>query len=740
MATLRTQDEVYLLGRKKQCLSGCKLPSNGDVLRVYLHRMSEKGMVKHDAAVQTVKEIEDFWQKARIPVRPFQHAVKKLEDLVGRWEALKKNKGRRSETQEKNEEKFTYIFNDLFDIAHQDALKMIKIVEDKAFLEAQREKGRRGSMAGVDMKLGKQEEVKEKQKQKKLKWNEKQQDEASQYDRNIMLEDSTSSSSTGESEAEEDTAVAGPSTSSKRTRGRKTILSPNVLSALDRTKTSDRYAVHTLSAVLHASGQQIDEFNVNRSSIWRARQQHRKDRCAELKSGFSGEKPLTLHWDGKLMAELTGDDKVDRLPIIVSGSGVEQLLSVPKLPAGTGKAMAEAIYEAVTDWKLENWIRSICFDTTSSNTGRKNGACVLIELMLGKNLLHLACRHHVHEIMLEEVFLVTMGPSTGPDIGIFKRFKSHWSKMALVDYKTGLCDSDVASALQNVADEIIHFCIQQLEVVQPRDDYRELLELTIIFLGGVPPRGVRFAKPGAMHRARFMARLIYGLKIFAFREVFKLTPRELRGIKELCIFGVKHYVKSWYRSRLPTAAPKSDLCLLKSLAADDDRAAKGALKKLVNHLWYLSEELIALALFDPAVTVEEKKAIVAKLETEVDKEPDKKARVDLLSIGTKELSDFVTKNTRNFFVILGLCQDFLNDDPATWASNTTYIAAEETANSLTVTNDTAERGVALIQEYNGLLSKTEEQTQFILQVVREHRKLFPDARKSIIAEGLVGPS
>ena len=64
------------------------------------------------------------------------------------------------------------------------------------------------------------------------------------------------------------------------------------------------------------------------------------------------------------------------------------------------------------------------------------------------------------------------------------------------------------------------------------------------------------------------------------------------------------------------------------------------------------------------------------------------------------------------------------------------MSAEKIANSLTVTNDTAERGVAIILEYNGLLSKTEEQTQFILQVVKEHRKLFPNALKRTVVEGL----
>lgn len=49
-----------------------------------------------------------------------------------------------------------------------------------------------------------------------------------------------------------------------------------------------------------------------------------------------------------------------------------------------------------------------------------------------------------------------------------------------------------------------------------------------------------------------------------------------------------------------------------------------------------------------------------------------------------------------------------------------------------VVNDFAERGVALIQNYNSILTKDENQKQFLLQVVESHRKRFPDARKSTI--------
>ena len=79
------------------------------------------------------------------------------------------------------------------------------------------------------------------------------------------------------------------------------------------------------------------------------------------------------------MKDLTGGKEVDRLPIIVSGSGIDQLLSVPKLPSGPGKAVADAVVAVVIDWGIKDRIKALSFDITSSNTGRKNGACALVE-------------------------------------------------------------------------------------------------------------------------------------------------------------------------------------------------------------------------------------------------------------------------------------------------------------------------------------------------------------------------
>ena len=459
-----------------------------------------------------------------------------------------------------------------------------------------------------------------------------------------------------------------------------------------------------------------------------------------LKSEFNTQKPLVLHWDGKLMADLTGDEKVDRLPIIVSGSDTEQLLCVPKLPSGTGKAMADALMDAVSDWGISGRIKALSFDTTSSNTGRLNGACTLFEQHLGREVLYLACRHHIHEIMLEEAFSVTVGPSSGPEILLFKRFRAFWPNIVFADYKPGIAVPTIAKALTDVMHDLKAFVTDQLEMDHTREDYREVLELTLVFIGGVPSRGLTFRKPGAIHRARFMSRLIYALKMYIFRDAgFKMTDREIRGLSDFCIFGVAAYIRPWFLSRLPTAAPANDLKLLKLLASSTSPAFVGALKKMCGQLWYLSEELIALAFFDQTVEASEKKAMVAALSRQGTEEPAKRISVDHQDQSTileKNLHDFVTHNTRNFFHILSIRDSFLSSDPTTWATNEAYLESEAVVKELRVVNDTAERGVALVQEYSSLLTKNEEQMQFALQVVQEHRKHFPDSKKSTIVQGL----
>ena len=107
-----------------------------------------------------------------------------------------------------------------------------------------------------------------------------------------------------------------------------------------------------------------------------------------------------------MLPDISGNhEKVDRLPILVSGRGVECLLNVPKLPNGI-EAMANAVVTAIKDGHLVENVKVLSFDTTASNSGIRAGEAVLIEQKIEETLLYLACRHHIFQVVLGDIQLL----------------------------------------------------------------------------------------------------------------------------------------------------------------------------------------------------------------------------------------------------------------------------------------------------------------------------------------------
>src|SRR6218665_3268567 len=121
--------------------------------------------------------------------------------------------------------------------------------------------------------------------------------------------------------------------------------------------------------------------------------------------------------------------------------------------------MSDVMIEVLSEWEVKNCIKALSFDTTSSNTGRKNGSCMLVEMQLQKEVLYMACRHHIHEILLEEAFGITMGPSTRPDTLLFKRVKAFWKNMLIFNFKPGIEIQSVAAAVLDFSADDSAFCI-----------------------------------------------------------------------------------------------------------------------------------------------------------------------------------------------------------------------------------------------------------------------------------------
>lgn len=90
-------------------------------------------------------------------------------------------------------------------------------------------------------------------------------------------------------------------------------------------------------------------------------------------------------------------------------------------------------------------------------------------------------------------------------------------------------------------------------------------------------------------------------------------------------------------------------------------------------------------------------------------------------IMNKGIHHFVNQNIRYFFEVLNLSDEFLETHPATWNSNQSYLKSLNIVRALNIVNDTAERGVSLMQEYLQFVKK-EDELQRVLQIVEENRK------------------
>jgi len=154
-------------------------------------------------------------------------------------------------------------------------------------------------------------------------------------------------------------------------RARLEILTPRLSAVLDKCKISDRDAVHLLIACVEATSLNPLDFVINRTSIRLSRQRFRELNASRIKLNFSdlNLKFITIHWDSKILPDITGKTKVDRLSIIATAPNTEQILGVPELSVGTSYEVSSDVYDTLEDWSLLHTVQAFVFDTTASNTG-----------------------------------------------------------------------------------------------------------------------------------------------------------------------------------------------------------------------------------------------------------------------------------------------------------------------------------------------------------------------------------
>lgn len=109
---------------------------------------------------------------------------------------------------------------------------------------------------------------------------------------------------------------------------------------------------------------------------------------------------------------------------------------------------------------------------------------------------------------------------------------------------------------------------------------------------------------------------------------------------------------------------------------------------------------------------------------EEDNEKEKEVQKKLY-LKSEEVSNFVNNElptsllsakSMMMFKRFTLSTNFLKMDPSEWNTPNDYIQGLQTIRSLRVVNDTAGRGVKLMEEFNDKITKDEDQKQFLMKV------------------------
>ena len=749
MASTRSKRDVALLGkaRKESLCSLQQLPTVREVLlRLFFLLKNEKQDLSSSSAL-VIEEVIRLWNRSSITTAEKRNAVQKLKLEYKKYRKAMKNHARGGEAQEKKEAEYNNYSLGLFDIAKGNVMFHIKIQEDRDFLQDQRG-ARMMFLGGTDKEYEARIKVKDKEQKDLERRRRKSKSDIDRLLTKSAVEDDQYSATSSEDDHEDEEYVPqkplrlrsrsplrnepqpGPSVNQRRV-----IDDPLFVASCDRAGVSTRSVMHVVTPALMAAGVNVGELTLSVGSLHEARKEVRTELGKSLQEEFKPEVPLILHFDSKMLLD-SEDGRSDRLAIVVTGMGLEKILSIPSIPAGTGVAMGGAILKVLEEWpQVKPWLAGLCFDTTAANTGVHGGACAVLERSLGSRLLFLACRHHMAELVMSAVFDHFFS-SSGPDIPIFRRFKDFWGSIDQSSYDA-YDDLDQKSCqwISDRANEIEQFVLHHMEKAETRDDYLELLNLTLAYLGKKPK--MAFRRPGAYHRARWMAKGLYCLKIYLFRRQLKkaanfaITKHQEEAIKRLCAFLVSVYVRHWFGAPHAVDAPINDLLLLKEIEAygqlvDADVAGK-AMEKVKGQLWYLSEDLVGLALFSKKVSPDEKKQMLENIASVPPTKKDQR-RVNLnIKTGPKiadlKLSRFVTQRSQNLFSRLKI------DTPRTLQDLET---TPQALAKLKVVNDAAERAVKLATDYNLALTKSEEERQFIFRVVQYHRQEYQPTKTSFL--------
>ena len=281
--------------------------------------------------------------------------------------------------------------------------------------------------------------------------------------------------------------------------------------------------------------------------------------------------------------------------------------------------------------------------------------------MLNRNLLWMACRHHILELVIGSTFKTLFGDTKSPECTLFKDLKKSWDSLDLNSFT----HPDFPSSYQK--------------------DEEELLEY-IDFL---------------------------------------LSPDNVRNL-----FVVFVYLKSWFSAFCLTSAASNDLELFRRIdkfKSVHKKVSAAAANVLQRHTWYLTEELVPLALFNEKLPLDDRTHLALKIGQLPLEELDIR-KPSLPSIHLKsELIEYVGVRSTLPFTLVGVPHTFLLLPD--WSTSPHYEKMKTALGDLSPLNNSCERALGLVTTINTKMTRDETSFEELIQVVETHRKKYSNLTK-----------
>lgn len=781
-ATTRQSSTIYGLGnavtKDDGEITGSRLPTSRQVLRCMMHHVQEGASTKQtrwESAKLVLTKLLVFFEKANIPTiseRKACERIIKLLDDNAKIRAIPRD--RRSMPISVN--KLKQMDEQLartFPLWSANAEQLIKNAEDRSFLESM--KSTRSATFGS----------RDKASAAKCKRRDAREQSHRAYRNRVLQESSATITTSAVSSTESDDVNSDveetaddcdhppgfePSLTTPRSHhrishtGTPVVIPhditqrPKLVALATRMKiTPSQQAAYT-AALIAESGGDVSKVSTSYATTDRSRRHVVQQIAESSREQWVAPRLATLHWDSKLIPTLSNRNiSEERLTVIVGTAHEVKLLGVPSYQPGTdtksGQIISDLTCELLGSWGCTDSIVNMTFDTTASNTGHVTAACVTIQKKLDRALLWSACRHHVGEVVLSHVFSdLKIEASKSPDVTLFTRFRKsyellpHDTDQPLSRFDLTQFDEPAQQMLAQWRNNVLQLAATELSL--KRDDYREYVELCTVYLNGPTSQLVTFKRPGALHKARWMAKLLYAIKICLFEQQIQQLPagtvttqKQVPAVRKFVNFVTLIYSIWWMNCSSVVDAPWHDLQFFQQLLSYetvDPLVAKSALKAFQKHQWYLTAEMVPFALFSSKVPAEvrsdiAKSMLLIKPETELVTPQNRfgtgygKPQFQTVTSSTS-LGDLVGLDSWFTFHILQLDAAFLTDDVADWPHSAAFQASAANVQAINVINDSAERGVKLSSDYVSA-AKTERHYQHVLQVVEHDRKEQPNLRK-----------